>query len=82
MAKIIDGAIQVQVNAQIHVDDQTFNTCMNLIKIYAKERNMNAMVVKFDDDMYLGYEVNGIFEDSEKLTYCPLCNREAKKVGD
>ena len=81
MAKIVDGQIQIQANLGIHVDEETFRVCMSLIKMYAKERDINAMLVRFNDDFYLGYEVNGIKNESE-ISYCPLCYQEVKGRRD
>lgn len=78
MPKIIDGEIQIQANVGIHVDETTFKTCLHLITMYAKENNMNAMVVKFDDNYYGGYQVEGI-TGTENLSWCPLCYQEIKR---
>lgn len=41
MAKIADGNIvgelEVEVKATLTVDDDTFNTCVNIMTIYARE---------------------------------------------
>lgn len=80
MPKIIDGAIQVQVNANLHVDEATFKACMSLIKIYATERDMTAMLVRFipEEEHWLGYEVAGIRREDEML-HCPLCYQDIKR---
>lgn len=80
MAKIIDGVIQVQVNANLHVDEATFKACMSLIKIYAAERDITAMVVRFisEEENWLGYEVTGIRRE-DKMSHCPLCYQDIKR---
>lgn len=41
--------ITVEVKAKLSVDEQTFYTCLRLIAIYAKEKELEGMVLRFHD---------------------------------
>lgn len=50
----LNHGIEINIKASLSVDDDTFKTCMNLMKIYCKSQCENAkgMVIKFDDEYY------------------------------
>ena len=47
MAKIadssIDGELTIEVKATLTVDEDTFNTCVNIMTIYAREHGIKGM---------------------------------------
>lgn len=51
MAKIadssIDGELTIEVKATLTVDDDTFNTCVNIMTIYAREHGIKGMTLDF-----------------------------------
>ena len=80
MAKIIDDVgIRIQVKAGLHVDDETLKVCLDLIGIYAREHEANAMLLKFDENFYQGYEMTVI---KGNMQYCPLCYQDIKREGE
>lgn len=51
MAKIadssMDGELTIEVKATLTVDDDTFNTCVNIMTIYAREHGIKGMTLDF-----------------------------------
>lgn len=51
MAKIADGNIvgelEVEVKTTLTVDEDTFNTCVNIMTIYAREHGIKGMTLDF-----------------------------------
>lgn len=51
MAKIIDssmaGELKIEVKATLTVDEDTFDTCVNLMTIYAREHGVKGMTLDF-----------------------------------
>lgn len=51
MAKIADGNIvgelKVEVKATLTVDEDTFDTCVNIMTIYAREHGIKGMTLAF-----------------------------------
>ena len=51
MAKLTDknivGEIKVEVKASLTVDEDTFDTCVNLMTIYAREHGVKGMTLDF-----------------------------------
>lgn len=51
MAKIadssIDGELTIEVKVTLTVDDDTFNTCVNIMTIYAREHGIKGMALDF-----------------------------------
>lgn len=51
MAKIADGNIvgelKVEVKAALTVDEDTFDTCVNIMMIYAREHGIKGMTLDF-----------------------------------
>ena len=51
MAKIADssivGELKVEVKATLTVDEDTFNTCVNIMTIYAREHGIKGMTLDF-----------------------------------
>lgn len=51
MAKIadssIDGELTIEVKATLTVDEDTFNTCVNIMTIYAREHGIKGMTLDF-----------------------------------
>ena len=51
MAKIADssivGELEVEVKATLTVDEDTFNTCVNIMTIYAREHGIKGMTLDF-----------------------------------
>ena len=51
MAKIadssIDGELTIEVKATLTVDEDTFNTCVNIMTIYAIEHGVKGMILDF-----------------------------------
>ena len=51
MAKIADGNIAgeltIEVKATLTVDEDTFDTCVNLMTIYAREHGIKGMTLDF-----------------------------------
>ena len=48
--KNIIGEINVEVKAELSVDNKTFRTCMDLVAIHAQNEGLKGMVVKFNDE--------------------------------
>lgn len=50
MAKIADssitGELTIEVKATLTVDDDTFNTCVNIMTIYAREHGIKGMTLE------------------------------------
>lgn len=51
MAKIadssIDGELTIEVKATLTVDEDTFDTCVNIMTIYAREHGIKGMALDF-----------------------------------
>ena len=51
MAKIVDGIMDgeltIKVKATLTVDEDTFNTCVDIMTIYAKEHGIKGMTLDF-----------------------------------
>lgn len=51
MAKIangsMDGELTIEVKATLTVDEDTFNTCVNIMTIYAREHGIKGMTLDF-----------------------------------
>ena len=51
MAKIVDssmdGELTIKVKATLTVDEDTFDTCVNIMTIYAREHGIKGMVLDF-----------------------------------
>lgn len=51
MAKIadssIDGELTIKVKATLTVDEDTFDTCINIMTIYAREHGIKGMTLDF-----------------------------------
>lgn len=47
MKNNIIGEVSVKVEAALSVDERTFQTCMNLISIYAKNKGLPGGVINF-----------------------------------
>lgn len=51
MAKIADssiaGELTIEVKATLTVDEDTFNTCVNIMTIYAREHGIKGMTLDF-----------------------------------
>ena len=81
MARILEDAIKLEVKASLHVDEQTFNMCMGLIRIYAKEQGFQAMLVQFDDDYCEGYCRQMFEEKFMDMKECPVCGTDKERWG-
>lgn len=49
MKKDVISEVTVEVKAGLSVDKHTFQVCLNLMQIYAKNNDIKGMVVGFDD---------------------------------
>lgn len=49
--KHVAGEVVVDVKCKLDVDEETFQTCMRLVTIYAKNQGMKSMIVNFPDDI-------------------------------
>ena len=47
MKNNIIGEVSVKVEAALSVDEKTFQTCMNLISIYAENKGLHGCVIDF-----------------------------------
>ena len=51
MAKIVDssmdGELTIKVKATLTVDEDTFDTCVNIMTIYAREHGIKGMALDF-----------------------------------
>lgn len=51
MAKIVDssmdGELTIKVKATLTVDEDTFDTCVNIMAIYAREHGIKGMTLDF-----------------------------------
>lgn len=80
MERILEDAIQLEVNASLHVDDATANTCMALLRIWLKEKDVDAMIIQLDERSSTGYVCELIYNTD--LAWCPYCKRDYEEVNE
>lgn len=60
MAKIVDssmdGELTIKVKAALTVDEDTFDTCVNIMMIYAREHGIKGMHLIFEKQLLVGWE--------------------------
>lgn len=78
MARLFEEAIQIEVKANLSIDEPTVNLCLGLLRIYAKQNGYKNMLIKFDDAFLSGWRMDA-FPDREDLYFCPLCGADLER---
>lgn len=58
------GEVTVEVKAGLSVSDDTFEACLGLIRIHAKNNGLNGLLIKIPDD------------DIDHCGVIPICTKE------
>lgn len=78
--KHVAGEVVVDVKCKLDVDEETFQTCMRLVTIYAKNQGMKGMIVNFPDDI-TNYAVK-FFETQNEVDAAWFAEFKTKESGD
>ena len=54
--------LSIKVTAKFEVDEATIKTCLNLLNIYGRSKDLAGMVIQFGEH---GPEINEIFDEEQ-----------------
>lgn len=81
----LNNELKINVKASLSVDEETFRTCMNLLKIYCQGRfeNCKGAVIKFEDDPWCdsGYMVVDTDAEMDRIWFGCVPEKEETKNG-